>query len=233
MIIEMDLTPLISDSDISISDFNKKLTSLKGLSNQRVQITTTDNEIYFSGKRSTIKFKKPKHINDTFISSEGFSNLFTLREEDLVLEHVITKDIVNFMKVTSAQFNVVSFQVHFAGNVASITAGTSGKDQYSEIEIGIPLKRPLKGFSNIVTTPFLLDHDRNMLFKMYNVRESMCVDKFTTTIGKIAVDVYCRSQLMEEEYSSPFKEEGMNETSEGIKEEMRPLTEHDQKERGE
>ncbi len=211
VIIEMDLAPLILDCDISMSNVERKLALLKSLSKQRVQITITDDETYFSGKRSTLRFKNPNRdfMDNKFMSNEEFSNIFTLKEEDLVLEHVVSKDISNFMKVTPSQFNVASFQVRFDGNVASITATTSGKEQHSEIEHGMLLKRPLKGFSNIVTTPFLLDHDRDMLFKIYNVRETMCVDKFTTTIGKIALDVYCRSQLMEEEeYAGPSNKEG-------------------------
>jgi hypothetical protein len=209
MIAEMDLTPLISDSDIPLPNVKNKLTSLKGLSKQEVQITITDDEIYFSGKRSTLKFKHPKRdfLYNTFMSSEEFSSLLTLREDDLVLEHLVTKDTSNFMKVTAAQFNVVSFQIHFDGNTASITAVTSGKNQYSEIEYGIPTKKPLKGFSNVVTTPFLLDRDGGMLFKMYNIEGSVYINKYTSSIGRIAVDVYGRSQLMEEEESSTLPKE--------------------------
>jgi hypothetical protein len=210
-IFEMDLTPLISDCDIPISDLKGKLTLLKGLSKQEVQITITDDDIYFSGKRSTFKFANPNpsFMDNEFMSSEELSNIFILREEDLVLEHVVTKEISDLMKVTSSQFKIVSFQIRFNGDTASITATTLDKKLHSEMEYGIPIKKPFKGFSNIVTTPFLLDHDRDILFKMYNFQENICVDKFTTTIGKIAVDVYCRSQLMEEEeYSVSIEEEG-------------------------
>ena len=144
------------------------------------------------------------------MSDEEFSNLFTLKEEDVVLQYVATKDLSNFMKVTAQQFNIVSFQVRFDGNVASITASTPSMEQYSELEYGIPVKKPFEGFSNIVTTPFLLDHDKGMLFKMYNVQESVCINKFTASIWRVTVDVYGRSQLLEnEESSTPLREEGV------------------------
>jgi len=127
-----------------------------------------------------------------------------------LFEHVVKKDISDFMKVTAGQLNVASFQVLFHGNVASITASTLKKDGYSEIESGIPTRKSLKCFSNVVNTPFLLDHDRNMLFKMYNVQETVCVSKFISSIGKVAMDVYGRSQLInedeEEECFNPAKE---------------------------
>jgi hypothetical protein len=232
-IIEMDLTPLISDSDILLSNVKNKLTSLKGLSKQKVQITMTGDEVYFSGKPSTIKFKHPRRdfLDNKFMSSEEFSNLFTLREEDVVLEHVVKKDVSNFMKATVSQFNIVSFQIYFVGNVASITASTSSKEQYSEIEYGIPTKKPLKCYSNVVVTPFLLDRDGGMLFKMYNIQETICINKSTSSIGKVSVDVYTRSQLMEEEEDSTLpREEGMK-PDDGMDKEEGVLTEEGQEEK--
>ena len=212
VIVEMDLTPLISDSDLTLSDLKNKLPLLKGLPRHDVQLTITDDEVYFSGKPSTLKFKNPNpsFLDNKFISSEEFTNIFILKEEDLLLEHVVKKDISAFMKVTAGQLNVASFQILFHGSVASITASTLKKDGCSEIESGIPTQKSLKCFSNVVNTPFLLDHDRNMLFKMYNVQETVCVSKFTSSIGKVALDVYGRSQLInedeEEEYFNPLKE---------------------------
>jgi hypothetical protein len=232
-IVEMDLTPLISNWDIPISDLKSKLTLLKGLSKQKVQLTITDDEIYFSGKRPTIRFKKPTYMDNTFMSSEEFSNLFTLREEDVVLEHVVTKDVSNFMKATVSQFNIVSFQIYFDGNVASITASTSSKEQYSEIEYGIPTKKPLKCYSNVVVTPFLLDRDGGMLFKMYNIQETICINKSTSSIGKVPVDVYTRSQLMEEgEDSTLPREEGVK-LGDGMDKQEGVLTEEGQEEKSE
>jgi len=209
-IFEMDLSPLISDCDICIDDLKSKLTLLKSLSKQAVQITITDNEIYFSGQRSTFKFDKPNPSfrGNKFMPNEEFANIFTLKEEDLVLEYVVKKDLCNLMKVTADQFNIVSFQVSFERDTASIIATTKDKKQHSEMEYGIPIKKPFKGFLNLVVTPFTIDHDRNILFKMYNVQDNLCVDKFTMSIGKIVIDVYCRSQLIEKEEYSIEEEEG-------------------------
>jgi len=200
-IVEMDLTSLISDSDLPLSDLKSKLPLLKGLSRHDVQLTIADEEVYFSGKRSSLRFKNPirDFMGNKFLSEEEFSKLFTLREEDLLFEHVVKKDISDFMKVIAGQLSVTSFQILFHGNVVSITASTLKKDGYSEIESGIPTQKSLKCFSNVVNTPFLLDHDRNMLFKMYNVQETVCVSKFTSSIRNVVMDVYGRSQLINED----------------------------------
>lgn len=199
-IIEMDLTPLVSDCDIVISNLKQKLPLLKGLSGQEVKITSADNNISFSGERSIFKFVNPRtdFLDNKFIPGQELANIFTLREEDVILEYAISKETSKLMKVIQRQFNIVSFQIYFEGDNASIVSTTTSKDQYSRIEHGIPLKRTLKCFANVVVTPFVLDHDGDNLFKMYNIQETLCVNKFKTLVGKISVLFYGRSQFIEQ-----------------------------------
>ncbi len=199
-IIEMDLTPLVSDYDIVLSNLKQKLPLLKGLSGHEVKINSTDNSISFSGERSIFKFVNPRmdFLDNKFMSSQELAKIFTLREEDVILEYAISKETSKLMKVIQRQFHVISFQICFEGDNASIVSTTTSKDQYSGIERGIPIRRPLKCFANVVVTPFLIDHDGDILFKMYNVQETLCVNKFKTLVGKISVIFYGRSQLIEE-----------------------------------
>ena len=199
-IIEMDLTPLVSDCDIVLSNLKQKLPLLKGLSGQEVNITSTDNNISFLGERSIFKFVNPRvdFLDNKFMPGQDLANIFTLREEDVILEYAISKETSKLMKVIKRQFNIVSFQIYFEGDNASIVSTTTSNDQYSRIEYGIPIRRPLKCFSNVVVTPFLIDHDGDILLKMYNTQETVCVNKFKTLVGKITLIVYGRSQLIEE-----------------------------------
>lgn len=197
IIFEMDLRPLISDCDIVISPLKSKLALLKGLSKGRVEITITDNDIYFSG-RSAFRFTKPRlsYLLNNFMTSKELG--FILKEENLVLQHIINRDTSRLMKVIADQFSTVDFQILFEDGTASITATTSAKADYSEIVSGIPLKKPIRGFSSVVTTPFLLDRDGDILFKLYSVDEDKFISKFTASIGKVALDVYYRSALISE-----------------------------------
>jgi hypothetical protein len=199
-IFEMDLTPLVSECDIVLSHLKQKLPLLKGLSRQEVKITSTDDTISFLGERSIFKFTNPRpdFLDNKFISSEELNNIFHLREKNVVLEYPISKETSKLMKVITSQFNIVSFQVSFEGDTASIIATTTDKKQYSRIEQGIPIKAPMKCFSNLVVTPFFIDHDGEILLKMYKIQEDVFINKFKTLIGKITVNVYCRSQLIED-----------------------------------
>jgi hypothetical protein len=207
-IFEMNFAPLVSNADIPMSNLEKKINLLRAFSKEGVQITADDNDIYFSGRHSRFKFKKPPSpfMDNPFISSDELSKIVAAKDEGLVLQYTITRDISKFMKVIAGQFNIIAFQIFFYGSTASITASTAHKLEDCEMEHGIPIKKPLKGFSPIVITPFLLDRDGDMLFKTYDVGGSVLFNKFTASIGKISVVVYSRSPLMEEEENSTSKE---------------------------
>jgi hypothetical protein len=196
-IFEMDLRPLISYCDIPIENLKQQLPVLKGLLNQRGQITitVTDDHIYFSAV-STFSFEKPPlhYLDNKFMASEELG--FVLKEDDLVLDHVIRSKISRMMKITADQFNIVGFQIVFDDEIASITATTLTKNYHCEIQSGIPLKKPLEGFLNLPRELFLIDRDGDILFKLYSISEGKLIAKFTAVIGKVAVDVYCRSQLV-------------------------------------
>jgi hypothetical protein len=196
-IFEMDLRPLISDCDIPIENLKQQLPVLKGLLNQKVQITitVTDDHTYFSGL-STFSFKKPPlhYLDNKFMASEELG--FVLEEDNLVLDHVIKSKISRMMKVTADQFNLFGYRLVFEDEIASITASTSVKTHHCEIESGIPLKKPLEGFLNLVREPFLIDRDGNILFKLYSIGEDRFIAKVTAAIGKVAIDVYCGGQLI-------------------------------------
>lgn len=214
-IFEMDLSPLITDTDIIMSNFKQKLPMLKQLSQQgEVVIISTDDNLSFIGRQSKYKFDNPRidFLDNKFIPDEEFRNLFTLAEDSLIVEYPFEKDTYQLMKVTSKQFNIVSFQMLFQGNEASITASPLSKDQYSRIESGIPVKKSIQGFSNIATTPFLIDHDGEIFLRMFNTRDDIFINKFSTTVGKVNVNVYGRSQLINEDE----KEECFNPSKEVI-----------------
>lgn len=199
-IFEMDLRPLISNADILISNLKQKLDLLRCFVGQEVKIEYNDQEVSFSDQFSVIKLVNPRldFMDNKHISDDEFSRIFTLRDEDLLLDYEIQSTISERMKIIAQGFNIVSFQVLFEGDFSSIIATTTSKDQSAKIVTGIPVNQTLNCFSNLVTTPFTIDHDQNMNLKMYNVQETVCVNKFAATIGNVNISIFSRSQLIEE-----------------------------------
>ena len=200
-IFEMDLRPLISSADILISNLKQKLDLLRCFVGQEVKIEYNDQDVCFSDQFSVIKFVNPRldFMDNKYISDEEFSRIFTLREEDLLLDYEIQSTISERMKIIAQGFNIVSFQVLFEGDFSSIMATTTSKDQSARIVGDIPVNQTLNCFSNLVTTPFVIDHDQNMNLKMYNVQETVCVNKFAASIGNVNINIFSRSQLIIEE----------------------------------
>lgn len=200
-IFQMDLRPLISTIDICIDDVHRKLRKLTKLSKQKVSITVSNNKILFSSRWHTSKFNTHgiDPSNNKFITAKEFSDLYTLKEQDLVLEHVLTKNISKLMREVYNKGNVFSFEILFTGDNASITADAIfGKKTYT-LKYGIPIKRHSKGVLTLDVSPFLIDHDGDVLFQMYNTQENVYIGKFTTSIGKITINVYCKALLREYE----------------------------------
>jgi hypothetical protein len=200
IIYEMDLTPLVSDCNIVLINIKSKLSLLRPLSKQEVKIKSTDDKISFLGERPGYEFGLPRRefLDNKFITNEELSNIFSLREDDVVFEYTIDKDTSRLMKVISSQFNIVSFQILFDGETASIVGTTSSKNDHARIAQHIPIRLPWKGFSNIVREPFFIDCDGDIFFKMYRIHDDRCINKFRSSIGKITAILYCRSQLIEE-----------------------------------
>jgi len=200
-IFEMDLTSLVSNSDMLISNLKQKLDLLKCFVGQEVKIDSSDQEVSFSDQFSVIKFVNPRldFMDNKYIPSEEFERIFSLRDEDLLLDYEIQSTISERMKIIAQGFNIVSFQVLFEGDSSSILASTTSKDQSARIVTGIPVNQTLTCFSNLVVTPFIVDHDGNSNLKMYNVQETVCVNKFSMNIGNVNIFIYSRSQLVEEE----------------------------------
>jgi hypothetical protein len=200
VIFEMDLSPLISDMNIPITKLKEKLELFKCFIGNDVDIT--DDEVYsVADQISLISFKRPllSLIDNQFISDEEFASLFTLEENDIILSYNIPTMVSERMRTVTQGFNINNVVVVFEGERASITAKTISKDQFAKFVGDIVVEDEKNCSSNLVVTPFIIDHDGDMSFSMYEVREGHSINKFSTSIGDVSINVYGRSSLIETE----------------------------------
>jgi hypothetical protein len=208
-IFEVDLTPVILESDIIISNLKQKLDLLKCFTGQEVKIVIDNLDVSFSDKYSEIKFVNPRldFLDNRFMPQAEFDSIFTLREEDILADVVIEKFISERMKVIAQVFNIVSFQMFFEGEFASIKASTTSKDQKATIVSKIPVNQDLECFSNLVTTPFIIDSDGNIALKIYHIQDTLCINKFSASIGQSNITIHTRSQFIEHKAAGEEEEE--------------------------
>ena len=203
-VFEIDLTSLISDISLPISDLKQKIDLFKIFENQEVQVEVNDEEdlpcFKFIDQYSTLKFVAPRldYIDNKFMTEEDLSASFILNESDVILNTTIPKNISDRIKIVTQNFNVNAIQINFEGETASLSAKNQSKDQSAKFYSGVVVERPMTCYCNMVTIPFVIDHDTDVTLKVYNIRDNVVAGKFTTTVGNTTVVVYTRSHLIEE-----------------------------------
>jgi hypothetical protein len=205
-VFEMDLTSIIEQSTFAISDLKKKLELLKTFTGQEVTITIEEGEngyFTFADQYSSLKFllPAPQFIDNRYMNESEVSSIFSLSDDDLILDHNITKMITDRIRIVTQTFNTAAIQVNFGGEVASITAATQAKDQFAKFVENITTNVVLENCSaNLSTIPFGLDHDQSVTFKMYKVSDQpITLNKFTTVLGDVNIAIFTRSSLIQDE----------------------------------
>jgi hypothetical protein len=190
-VFELDLTPLIPGLDLPLTNIKQKIDLLKCFSEREVEITVNERDFSFTDEYSTWRFDTP--------NLEFMDNIFSVDESELILTCSIEKVISERMKIITAGFNVNNIQVAFNGTEASITTRSQSKDQHAKLVSGIMSEREMNAVTNIVAIPFIIDHDGDMNFTMYNIQENVCMNLISTSISDIDINVYCRSNLVNPE----------------------------------
>ena len=200
-VFEIDLTSIIDDLSIPMSNLKQKLDLLKIFSNQLVDILVEDDGTFsFSDQYSTLQFDGPDldFMDNKFLSEEELDSIFVLNSEDLVLNTEISSQMSDRMRVIAQGFNVNTMKVLFNGETASLIMQTQSKEQLAKIVSDIIPERVMTCYSSLVNTPFIVDHDGDIIFKMYNFHEATCSNVCETSIGDVDITIYSRSALSEE-----------------------------------
>jgi hypothetical protein len=205
-IFQIDMTPILTNVTISISDIKKKLDLLKIFAGQEVNLEiNNEGSGYFilSDQFSSLKFMSPAYqfIDNKFMPEEELTAIFDLNEEDLILEHTLASMITERIRIITQSFNIKAIQVEFSGEEAIIKAGTQAKDQFAKFVEGITTNVVLDNCSaNLGTIPFGLDHDEDVDFKMYkDPNQDISLNTFKTTIGDCDMVIFTRSSLVKDE----------------------------------
>lgn len=205
-VFEINLTSLIDDLSIPVSDLKQKLELFKVFIGEEVEITTEERFFSIADQYSTLKFENPDldFLDNKYMSEEELDRIFIRNEEDVILSTELSETISERLRVITKGFNVKTIQVLFEGEQASITARTQAKDQFAKVLSGIVSDKVLNATSNLMNTPFIIDHDGEIEFKMYlsNEEEGICINRFSTTIADAEIVVYGRSSLVESEDES-------------------------------
>jgi len=207
-IFEFDMQSILENVSMPISDVKKKLDLLKSFMGQervKFEIHTNDtdeSECYFkiSDDYSEIKFMFPamQFIDNSYMTEEEVASVLTIDEDNLLLQAEMSNLITDRIRIITENFNSNAIQVFFDGEMASIKTQTQSKDQYATFMSDIPTSISLEPSSvNLVTISFKMEHDTNVLFKMYKDQDRpITVNRLETDIGDIGVKIFSRSSIV-------------------------------------
>lgn len=204
-IFQVDLTPIIPDVTMSISDIKKKLDLFKIFAGQEVtlDIDTEGGSFTLSDSFSSLKFMMTTYqfIDNKFMTQEELEAVFNLNEDELILEHEMQSMITDRIRIITQSFNIKAIQVVFDGEEAMITAGTQAKDQFAKFAENISTNVVFdKCSANLGVIPFAIEHDVDIEFKMYkDPNQDISLNTFTTSLGDCESVIFTRSSLVQDE----------------------------------
>lgn len=202
VIFELDLNSIISDLSMPISNLRQKFDLFKMFSGHDVSIEVDEKSYKVFDTFSKVSFLNPKeeYMDNKYIPEEELSNIFELFEEDMLMQVEIASTISERLSIISKSFNVNSVKVSFDSEKGTISTTSQAKDQFAKLIEDIDLNKEIdKSISNLVITPFIIEHDGNIDFIIYNDKENQLINKSVTSIGDASIIVYGRSILVVEE----------------------------------
>ena len=201
-IFEVDLTSLIQDVSFPLSNLPEKLDLFKAFLNQEVEIEINEGMFIFKDHYSKIEFQSPSLdlMYNKFMSIEELNNVFIYEEDKLIIDYEFPSVISDRISSWTQVFHVTTIQTVFEGETVSIVTRSLSKDQYAKFVGDIVSNVVIDNCSSsLVTTPFLIDHDTDIKFQMYESTNSgILINKFSTMLGGVDVLVYTRSSLVKD-----------------------------------
>jgi hypothetical protein len=201
VVFEVDLTQAIGNLNMRISNLKEKLDILKIFSGQNVTIENTESNFKISDSYSFWEIENPDFdfMDNKFITKEELDGVINTSNEDLLIRTSIISIITDRIRIMTQGFHVNNVQVVFNGSEASITSKTVSKDQFANFINNITTEQELVCNTNIISIPFTIDHDGDILFEMFKNDEDKVLNRFSTTISDINITLYSRGQLVFEE----------------------------------
>lgn len=198
-VFEIDLTSILGNISLPISDIKKKLDLFKIFSNQDVTIETGDDFYSISDSYSTIRLRFPslEFMNNKFMGEEELNRVITISLEQLITDIILTEVISERIKKITHGFGVINLFVN-VGDEISITASNKARDQSAVfVDKIIPTTTiDNKFYTSISIVPFIVDHDGDTLFKMYDIDGGKVLNHITLKNSNIDINIFCRSQTI-------------------------------------
>lgn len=200
-VFEIDLTPMVGTLSIPICNLKQKLDLFKCFVGQEVTINNDGASYRFSDRFSSLKFLLPhlELLDNKYMTEEDLNQSISMLPEHLLLKTSISKVISDRIKVVSKGFNTNSLLIALDDGKASISSTTLAKEQSAKFINNIVTEQVITCKTNVSVTPFIVDHDNEIVLQVFENDNNKALNEFKTTISDININIYCRSHLLRED----------------------------------
>ena len=208
-VFEVDLRAVFEESNLALTNLKQKLELLKSFQGQDVTVTINEPDdgtlgyYLFKDEHSSIKFITPtmEFMDNKFMDEEELESIFPSNEDHLILEKDLSVILSDRIKTVTHYFNIETIVVEFNGETAAISASTPSRDQTAKFADGIIINEVIENAStNISNVAFSMDHEDQIKYNMFkDPNQPVALNRFTTHIGDIDINVFSRSQIVEDD----------------------------------
>ena len=206
-VIEMNLSSILQDNDLSFSVIKSKVNSLKSfelddnvqMEDKNVYIVSNDSNYEFNDQMTKSIFRKPapKYLDNKFIEQEEFDTMIKAREENLILSHTFTSYLRKRIANISIGLQSETIECTMTGLECSIRVMSSNKQDSALVCNSISLNKEMndKKF-NMIILPFIIDAMSDIKFSCYLVSNDVCLCKSELVYFGVPIVIYTQAKLL-------------------------------------
>jgi hypothetical protein len=207
-VFRIDARPVLGDITLAISHLKFKIPLFSTFSGNDVTIDiNSEGDATFRDEISSFTVKHPSRqfLQNAYMDDDDYNGTVMINEDEMILSCDINTTISERIKVFTKAFNVSAIQIGFSNDMAHLRSETQSKDQSAIFKDGIILNQEFttNAFANIGVTPFRIDHDGDIAFRMYKESQmDRATNHFEMRLGDMDVNIYSKTQITFEEGAS-------------------------------
>lgn len=205
-IVDIDLSSILGDNDLSLSLIKSKVQLLKSfeldenvqLTDKNILIESNESNYEFTDPLSKMIFRKPsaKFLDNKFIPDEEFNQIIRCKDENLLFSYTISNYIKRRMVNACFGFDtdLVTFNLHeFKG---SATIQPTNKENTTNYIEEITLNKQVSNESFMISNlAFILDVASDVNVNCYTVTKDVYLCKISQAYFGVPVVIYTQAKV--------------------------------------
>lgn len=205
-ILDIDLTSILGDNDLSLSLIKNKVQLLKSyeldenvqLTEKNILIEANDSNYEFTDPLSKMIFRKPspKFLDNKFIPDEEFNQIIKCKEENLLFSYTISNYLKRRMLAACLGFDTDLLTFNLNEFKGSAVIQPTNKENITNFIEEITLNKQVPNQSFMISNlAFILDVASDVVLNCYVVTNDVYLCKISQTYFASPVVIYTQAKV--------------------------------------